>query len=139
MKEFTYGFQATLRGVSQAEAVDRVTRALAYEGYEVVSTIDVQQSLAAEEGGEFRSYLILSAFNPAVAREALTVDPHVGLLLPCNVVIQANDRGDMVISIADPKLVLSLIDIPAFASVATKAQRALLRVTDVLQQSPNAA
>jgi len=139
MKEFTYGFQATLLGVSQAEAVRRVTEALADEGYAVQCTTDVQRSLTAEHGGDFRSYLILSAFNPAIAREALALDPHVGLLLLCNVVVQANDRGDMIISIVDPKLVLSLIDIPAFASLATEAQRALIRVADRLQQQPNAA
>lgn len=138
MNEFTYGFQATLRGATQDEAVERVTTALANEGFDVVSSIDLRERLIAAQGGEFRAYRILAAFSPSLAQEALSFDPHIGLLLPCNVVIQATEAGDMVISIADPKLIFSLIDVPALASLATDAQRRMLRVADVLSQSPEA-
>src|SRR5690242_6270819 len=81
----TYGFDRRLEHVSVAQALERVTAALKAEGFGILTQIDVKDTLKKKLDVEFRQYLILGACNPSLAHRALTSDPHVGLLLPCNV------------------------------------------------------
>jgi uncharacterized protein (DUF302 family) len=134
MHELGYGFEVTLHTVDFADAVRRVTEALAAEGFAITCSIDVKAILAESFGVEFRDYLILGACNPTLIKQALDHEVHVGLLLPCNVVIQATRTGDLVVAIADPKSMFTLADNPALASVATEAQRRIVRVVDTLEQ-----
>ena len=75
------------------EAIDRVTEALGAEGFGVISRIDIDDKFKEKLDVDFRPYVILGACNPALAHKALSAEPGVGLLLPCNVCVERTDSG----------------------------------------------
>jgi uncharacterized protein (DUF302 family) len=131
MRQVSYGFRKELRGVAFGDAVTRTKEALKTEGFGVLSEIDVQATLKAKLGVERPAYVILGACNPPFAHKSLTLEPEVGLLLPCNVVVAETEAGSEV-QVADPKEMFKIIDNPELASVAEeiggKLRRALERV-----------
>lgn len=130
MEFLRYGFFKELRHVTFDEALSLVVRALRSEGFGVLSEIDVKQTLKNKLDVDFRRYTILGACNPALAHQALEKEEHIGLLLPCNVVVQeASERG-VIVSIADPRELFTLVDNPApsLAQVSEDAARRLRRV-----------
>lgn len=132
MSDFTYGFERTLPGLGVEEAERRVTDALKVEGFGVLTRIDVKDTLEKKLGVKLRPYVILGACNPPLARQALEAEPHIGLLLPCNVVVQEVEGGDVVVSIADPRAMFALVANPAVAPVAAEADARLRRVLAAL-------
>ena len=128
MTDIRYGFVRTLDGLSFDDAVAGVTAALKDEGFGVLTTIDVKDTLKKKLDVDFRRYVILGACNPSFARQALEGEPQIGLLLPCNVVVQEAPAGRVVVSIGDPKAMFSLVDNPAVAPVAVEAEARLRRV-----------
>ncbi len=90
------GFERSLEGVTFDQAREKVSVALKAEGFGVLTEIDVKDTLKRKIDVEFRRYLILGACNPTLAYRALQADPQIGLLLPCNVVIQDGPRGGVV-------------------------------------------
>ena len=99
-------FEVTL-GVPQDQAIDVVTEALKTEGFGVLTRIDVKATLKEKLGKEFRPYAILGACNPELAYRALSSEPRAGLMLPCNVTVEAGESGTTLIRVADPLVVLS--------------------------------
>lgn len=91
--------------------VERTRAALQRRGFGVLTEIDVQATLKARIGQDFRPYRILGACNPVMAHEALKMEPHVGVMLPCNVVVQQAEAGVEVFAI-DPAALMSAIDNP---------------------------
>ena len=87
-----YGFGTTLR-VPYDEVIPRVKEALKAEGFGVLIEIDMRQTLREKLGSKMEPYLILGACNPVLAHRALEVEPEIGLLLPCNVVVRAVEDG----------------------------------------------
>ena len=138
MTHVRYGFETTLPGVGLAEAVERVTQALKQEGFGVLTSIDVKDTFKKKLDFDFRPYVILGACNPALARQALEGEPQIGLLLPCNVVVQEAPEGGVIVSIADPKVMFTLVDNPAVRPVADEADRRLRRVLDSLAKPTGA-
>lgn len=126
MSTLSYGFVRHLPGVAFTDAVARTTEALKAEGFGILSEIDVAATLKKKLDVDFRPYLILGACNPVLAHKALGAEPQVGLLLPCNVVVQAEGDGTTV-SIADPKAMFTMVDNPGIAGVATEAEARLRR------------
>jgi uncharacterized protein (DUF302 family) len=128
-----YGFQTRLGGRTFEQAVEQVTEALRDEGFGVLTEIDVAATLKKKLDVDFRRYLILGACNPQLAHQALGREPHIGLLLPCNVVVQAAEDGDgIIVSIADPAVMFESVDNPGLAPVADEAGTRLRRVIAAL-------
>ena len=126
-----YGFSTHVTGAF-ADVVAQVTAALKEEGFGVLSDIDVQATLKAKLDVDRPAYRILGACNPPFAHQALTADPEIGLLLPCNVVVQALENGQVRVSFMDPQAVLQLVDNPQIAEIATEVRARLQRVCDAL-------
>jgi uncharacterized protein (DUF302 family) len=128
MNELKYGFTKKIDGVSFEDAVGRVTAALKTEGFGVLTEIDVKNTLKKKLDVDFRRYVILGACNPPLAHEALSAEPHIGLLLPCNVVVQEAPDGGVEVSIADPKAMFTFVENPELASLAQEVEQRLRRV-----------
>lgn len=133
MQALQYGFETKLADTAFADAVEKVTAALKSEGFGVLTEIDVKDTLKKKLDVDFRRYVILGACNPGLAQRALAAEPQIGLLLPCNVVVQEAPEGGVAVSIADPIAMLSLVDNPAVASVAAEAGERLHRVFDSIR------
>jgi|SRR5690554_2677359 len=117
------------------EAAARVREELAREGFGILTEIDIQSTLKAKLDVDFRPYLILGACNPPFAHRALSAEPDIGALLPCNVVVQGGDEpGKTVLSAMDPEAVLSLVENedvgPLAREVRERIWRALTRVVE---------
>ena len=114
-----------------AEAVSRVREELAEEGFGVLTEIDVQATLREKLGEEVDPYVILGACDPTYAHRALGLEPDLGALLPCNVVVYDRD-GETRVSAVDPVAMLSIVDNPELDAIAgdvrAKIERAVARV-----------
>jgi uncharacterized protein (DUF302 family) len=122
----SYGFAVTLP-LTVESAVAAVTAALKAEGFGVLTTIDVRATLKTKLDVDYPPYVILGACNPPLAHRALTAEPAIGLLLPCNVVVRAVPGGAEVL-IADPRAMLAIAASPALEELAREARARLERV-----------
>jgi uncharacterized protein (DUF302 family) len=116
-------------------AIQHVTEALKVEGFGVLTEINVQETLKKKLDVDFRPYKILGACNPALAYRALTIDPQVGLLLPCNIVVSQTEAGTVDVSLIDPISMLGVVRSDELAAVAHEARVRLERVAQALQNS----
>ena len=127
-----YGFNIQLQG-GFADVVQRVTEALKTEGFGVLTDIDVQATMKAKLGIDGKPYRILGACNPPLAHKAITADPDIGLLLPCNVVVREQPDKKINVGFMDPIAVLKLTDNPQIAEIAKDVRARLERVRDRLR------
>ena len=135
MKQSSYGFSVALPVPFDA-AVTATTDALKAEGFGVLTTIDVQQTLKAKLDRDFRKYVILGACNPALADRALHAELQVGLLLPCNVVVYETDANQSVVAAMAPLAALGMVGANAsLHAVATEADERLRRALTALETS----
>ena len=129
----TYYMAAKLQ-VPFDDAIARTEAALKTEGFGVISEIDVQATLKEKLGVDFRRYAILGACNPMLADRALSAEPEVGLLLPCNVIVYDRaDGGGSVVSLVDPLSMLGGVMQPELQAVAAEAHARLSRVAEALR------
>ena len=117
----------TTTAVPFSEAVERVRAELKEEGFGVLCEIDVQSTLRAKLGAETEPYLILGACNPPLAHQALSTEPDLGTLLPCNVVVYERD-GETVVSAVDAERMLSIVGDDRLAPIAAEVRDRLARV-----------
>jgi len=132
MNDFNYGFSKTIECTNFEQAVDKVTAALKEEGFGVLTEIDVKSTLKKKLDLDFRRYVILGACNPPLAHKALEAESNIGLLLPCNVVVQESPGGRVEVSIADPKAMFTLVDNSDVTSIAEDAEKRLRRVLEAI-------
>jgi uncharacterized protein (DUF302 family) len=128
-----YGFGTEL-DMPLDDAVERTKAALKNEGFGVLTTIDVRQTLKEKLDVDFEPYVILGACNPPLAYRALQAEHELGLLLPCNVIVHEHD-GRSIVSIVDPEQMLGFVgENPALREVAKEAAAKLRRVVDALEK-----
>lgn len=127
----TYGIGVdTPLPVGEAEAAIRA--ALAEQGFGVLTEIDVAATLKEKLGVERRPYKILGACNPALAAQALEVDGHVGLLLPCNVIVYETDGGSRVEAL-EPQIMSQMIDDTRIQPIAAEARSRLVKALEAVE------
>lgn len=126
-----YYFSKTVR-LSFEEAIVRVTDALKKEGFGVLTEIDVKATLKKKLDVDFRDYRILGACNPPFAYKALLAEPQIGLMLPCNVVVQAGEDGQTVVSAIDPLASMQAVENEALVEVAEQVKAKLQKVMENL-------
>lgn len=126
-----YGFGKTVT-YPFSEAIDRVKDELEKEGFGILTKIDVSETLQKKINQQIPPYLILGACNPKLAHRALEVEPSIGLLLPCNVVIREEADQTVYIEFMDPIGVLELVNKPQIGEIAKEAKERLERVKEAL-------
>ncbi len=120
------------------KAIDLTKEALKAEGFGVLTEIDVKSTMKDKLDVDFRPYSILGACNPPLAYRALTEEAEAGLLLPCNVTVEAEDQEKSTVRIASPQVLLSvssLVQNPELMAVAEEARTRLERVAEALSNS----
>ncbi|MGA9659988.1 MAG: DUF302 domain-containing protein [Asticcacaulis sp.] len=123
----SYHFSKTLN-LSFDEAITHVTKALADKGFGVLTTIDVRATMKKKLDVDFRPYTILGACNPQFAYKALQAEDKIGVMLPCNVIVQDTGDGRVEVSAVDPMSSMQAVDNPALGEVATSVTEMLREV-----------
>ena len=130
------GFEVELAMPFEA-SIERVKSALKEEGFGVLSEIDLRAAFQEKLGKAFRQYTILGACNPPLAYAAVTADPSVGLLLPCNVTVESAGEARTVVRLTDPEVMLGGLgaNLPSEVSaVAKDARERMVRATESLKR-----
>ena len=120
----TYHFSKTLK-TSFQDALERTKEALKKEGFGVMTEIDVKATLKEKLNVDFRAYHIIGACNPPLAYRALQAEDKIGLMLPCNVVVQELEPGSVEVAAFDPIVVMSAVGNPDLRSVGQEVQMKL--------------
>lgn len=126
----SYVFARTL-DIPFEEAIVRVTAALGERGFGVLTTIDVKATLKKKIDVDFRPYTILGACNPAYAHQALQAEPHIGAMLPCNVIVQQAEGGVEVAAV-DPVASMAAVENASLGEVALQVRALLQEVIESL-------
>lgn len=106
----TFSIDKTVNGTTD-EVIEKVTAALAAEGFGILTRIDVDAVLKKKINVDFRPYVILGACNPVLAHQALSAQPEVGLMLPCNVTVEQSIEGECTVRFIDPAAMMSFQDL----------------------------
>lgn len=120
-----------------AEAVEHTRAALKAQGFGILTEVDLRATFKEKLGADFRPFVMLGACNPPLAYRALSANPEVGLLLPCNVTVEADDGGS-VVRIVDPRVLLAsarLAEHPELREIADDAGARLSRVASALRHA----
>ena len=131
------GYEVTL-ALSYEAAIERVIAALKTEGFGVLTRIDVRATLKEKLGVDFRPYVILGACNPPLAHRALTLAPELGLMLPCNVTVEAAGEANCLVRLANPGAMVLAANRPEDAGLqelAAQATAKMERAVTTLQQA----
>lgn len=128
-----YGVGTTV-ALDFASAVESVKQSLAAEGFGILCDIDVAATMKKKLDVDFRPYVILGACNPPLAHRALVEEPDIGLLLPCNVIVYADDTpGRSVIAALDPVVALGITGNDALRPVAEEVRSRLIRAVGAVE------
>jgi len=121
-----YGFSKTV-DLPFEQTIEKVTAELKKEGFGVLTSIDVKDTLKQKINVDFKKYTILGACNPPIAHKALQEEEEIGLLLPCNVIVYEKD-GKTRVSIFDPMVMTWIMENDQMKPIATEVQEKLQRV-----------
>ena len=121
-----YGFSKTV-DLSFEDTINKVTEELKKEGFGVLTTIDVKETLKNKIDIDFKKYTILGACNPPLAHKALQAEEEIGLLLPCNVIVY-DKEGKSAVSVFDPSLMTKVVENENLNPIAEEVKEKLQRV-----------
>jgi uncharacterized protein (DUF302 family) len=119
-------------GLGFNEAVTKVTEALKERGFGVLTEIDAQKVLKEKLGLDRRPYKILGACNPHFAHKALDMEPEIGTLLPCNVLVYEKEDGQVVVSAMNPQAALGLVGNPDIEEIAQEVRNKIQSALETL-------
>jgi len=122
-KEVKIGFDA---------AVEKIKAELKPQGFGILTEIDVAATLKKKMDKDIPPYMILGACNPPIASKALEVEPSIGVLLPCNVVVRQDTAGKVFVEIMDPNAVLGMVDAPGIESLASDVRQRLEKALEAM-------
>lgn len=128
-----YYISKTIRGASFEEVIEKVETALKEEGFGVLTEIDVRQTLKKKIDVDFKKYVILGACNPKMAHQALQSEDKIGVLLPCNVIVVEQDKGEVEVSAVDPVASMAAVENDSLSDVALEVQSRLKKVVEGLK------
>lgn len=114
--------------LSHEESISKVTEALKSQGFGVLTRIDIDQAFKEKIGADFRPYTILGACNPKLAHAALSTDPKIGLMLPCNVTVEATEGGSLV-RFTNPNLMMQMGGLDVGGTIENVANDAAERLS----------
>ncbi len=118
----SYYFNTTLKDRDFEEAIEYVTDELKKEGFGVLTEIDVKQTLKNKIDVDFKKYTILGACNPHFAHKALQSEDKIGVFLPCNVIVEEHENGEVEVSAVDPIASMSAVTNDSLGEVATEVR-----------------
>jgi len=124
----SYYFDKVLADISFDEAIEKVTAELKNEGFGVLTEIDVQDTFKKKIDVDFKKYKILGACNPHFAHKALKSEDKIGVFLPCNVVVEEHENGNIEVSIVDPIASMSAVENSTLGELALEIRDKLLNV-----------
>jgi uncharacterized protein (DUF302 family) len=127
----SYFFSKAIDGPFDA-AVERVKAVLKKDGFGVLTEIDVRKTLKEKLGVDFQNYRILGACNPPSAYRALQAEDKIGLMLPCNVIVQERENGKVEVAAIDPVASMQAVANPALEAVGEEVRATLKKVIDRL-------
>lgn len=127
----TYHFSKVL-SIPFDQAILKVTDALKKEGFGILTEIDVRETMKKKLEVEFRSYKILGACNPSLAYQALQAEDKIGMMLPCNVIVQQHSESEVEVSAVDPVVSMQAIENAQLGKVAEQVRSKLKEVIDSL-------
>ena len=132
MIEERYYFKTVLE-MPYDQTVEKVREALAAEGFGILTEIDVKATLKEKIDVDFRPYIILGACNPPFAHKTLQVEEQIGLMLPCNVVVQEAAGGGSVVAALNPLVAMEAVENPDLEPIAREVTDKLRRVIEALE------
>ncbi len=115
-----------------ANAIEKVTEELKKEGFGIITTIDLKETFKKKINKEFRNYVILGACNPNYAYETILTEDKLGVFLPCNVVVQEHEGGEVEVSIVNPEELMHSVDDLDLKTFATEVKEAMQNVLNRL-------
>lgn len=130
----SYYISTTLKGTFD-QAIETVTEALKTEGFGVLTEIDMKATLKKKLDVDFYNYRILGACNPPNAHKALQAEDKIGLMLPCNVIVQEKEVGQIEVSAVDPIISMMGVKNDSLGEVATEVRDKLAKVIKNISQS----
>src|SRR5690554_775058 len=128
----SYYFAKTLSGINFDAAIARATQALQDEGFGILTEIDVKAIMKKKLDKDFRNYRILGACSPSMAWQALQAEDRIGTMLPCNVIVQQRENGDIEVAAVDPVASMQAVENPALHSVVAEVRDKLKQVIEKL-------
>ncbi|WP_376694825.1 DUF302 domain-containing protein [Wenzhouxiangella sp. EGI_FJ10305] len=127
----SYEISKTL-DTTPTRARERAMEALSEEGFGVLTEIDVQATMKKKLDRDMAYYTILGACNPEMAWQALSREPKIGTMLPCNVIVRELEDGRVEVSAVDPQASMQAVENPQLAEIAGEVRTALQRVIHAL-------
>ncbi len=127
----SYYFSKTL-DTSFEEAIEKTTEVLKEEGFGVLTEIDIKATLKKKLDVDFKKYQILGACNPPLVHKALSSEEHIGLMLPCNVIVQEQDDGKVEVAAVDPVASMQAVENDELGGVAQEVRDLLKKVIESL-------